>query len=120
MGGGGGGGGGHRGGHRGGGGGGRRGGGFWPGYGYGWGYPVQYAEPDVFIVQADTTDDEQTKRAMAYIMSLPKAQRAAAYVKIFGQPPPAGVLGDFDPGTAVTYAAVAVGGYLLYKLLKKR
>lgn len=121
---GGGGGGGHHG-HHGHGGGGRRGG--WGG-GPGWGYPWYASEPDVFLIQ-NVSDPDQVARAMAYIMSLPKAQRAAAYTKIFGSAPAPGALGgtkvwrgmgDVDAGTVVKYAAVAVGGLLLYNLIKKR
>jgi len=67
--------------------------GAWPGY---WGgYPVQYAYPEVFVV--NDGNDGQKERALAYVMSLPKGQRAAAYVKIFGKPAPASVLGDWPP-----------------------
>lgn len=93
----GGGGGGHGGGHHGGGGRGR-GGGFGPAWwGGGYSYPYyDYDYPEVVVVEAPmatTQADEFQRRAMAHIMSMPKAQRAAAYKQIFGKDSPAGALG---------------------------
>jgi hypothetical protein len=65
-------------------------GGWWDGY------------PSTSVVVIDPSDDaaeQQHKlmaRAMATIMSLPKAQRAGAYKKMFGSDAPAGALGDFS------------------------
>lgn len=83
-------------------------GGFGPVWG-GYGYPVQYAYPEVFVVDNQPpADDAAKQRAMAYVMSLPKAQRPAAYVKLFGQPAPAGVLGDWP-----AYQYMNAGGMAL-------
>jgi hypothetical protein len=77
--------------------------------------------PSTSVVVIDPSDDhkEQSQklqaRAMATILSLPKAQRAAAYKKMFGSSAPPGVLGDlaldmsqpwFWGGAALGVAAV--------------
>jgi len=81
------------------------GGGYGP-YGYGWGWPIQYPASEVFVVESKS--DEDKERALAYVMSLPKGQRAAAYTKLFGKPAPASVLGDWSP-----YAYQNAGGMAL-------
>jgi hypothetical protein len=65
-------------------GGGHRGGG--SGYYRGGGYAPSY------VVVEPAYDDDYTRRTLAYIMTLPKGQRLAAYVKLFGAAPPAGML----------------------------
>lgn len=82
-------------------------GGFGPGPWWGgYGYPIQYGPSEVFVV--DRGDDADKERALAYVMSLPKGQRAAAYTKLFGKPAPASVLGDWPP-----YAYQNAGGMAL-------
>ena len=77
------------------------GGGGWgrayPPYGWGWGYPWQAPATEVFVVD-DGAERERDRRAMAHIMSLPKAKRAAAYRQIFGKEAPVGALGGFELG----------------------
>ena len=77
------------------GGGGWRGG--YPPYGYGYGYPWQAPATEVFVVD-DGASRDHDRRAMAHIMTLPKAKRAAAYRQIFGREAPAGSLGGFELG----------------------
>lgn len=91
----------HGGGRHGGGGGGRHhhhhhGGGFgagpwWgPGYGQAWD-PTPNTQ--FVVVEDDEKDREKDRRIMAHIMTLPKPQRAAAYMKFFGKAPSEGALG---------------------------
>lgn len=126
----GGGGGGRGGGGRGGGGGGwgggghhHHGGGFvgvpWSWGGYWGGYPYPASE---LVVLTDTDEErERDRRAMAYIMSLPKKQRAAAYQRIFGRAAPEGALGAFDLDTLKSYAlpvGLGIAAYMLF--IRKR
>lgn len=68
------------------------GGGGFPGPWYGGGWGWDSAPIEVFTVQ-DTTD---TDKILRFIATLPKNQRAAAYMKFFGKPAPQGMLGDFS------------------------
>lgn len=71
------------------------GGGGYRGYGPGYGYPWQAPAEVVYIEQPSSSQtDEFQRRAMAHIMSLPKAKRGAAYRMIFGKEAPNGALGD--------------------------
>lgn len=72
------------------------GGGFRGGFGpFAYGYPWQAPAEVVYIEQPSSSQtDEFQRRAMAHIMSLPRAKRGAAYRMIFGKEAPAGSLGD--------------------------
>lgn len=74
-------------------------GGGWRGYPpYGYGYPWQAPATEVFVVDNNGGAAERDRRAMAHIMGLPKAKRAAAYRQIFGKEAPEGSLGGFELG----------------------
>lgn len=113
---------GHHGGHHGGHGHHGGGGGFGPGW-YGGGAIYADPYPTVIVEQAPNDQDQRT---LAYIMTLPKAQRAAAYVKFFGKAPPPGMLGGAGDGLAglvdtltanplITAAAAAAAYFLLFR-----
>ncbi len=74
----------------------------------------------MLVEDEDDFDDELAVRMLAYVMSLPKPQRAAAYRKLFGRLPPEGALDDFSLDAIKPYAApIAVAGaalaaYLLF------
>jgi len=91
-----------------------------PGPWWGAGYGTQWSPSyDSQLVVVDNEGDrERDRRVMAHIMSLPKAQRAAAYQRVFGKPAPEGALGAFDmtaiPRWAV-FAGIAAAAYLMLK-----
>jgi hypothetical protein len=102
-------------------GGGHHGGGGRIPYNYNWGQGPWY-DGGTNIVVVDPGDADTKARAMAYIMSLPKRQRTAAYVKIFGSVPPAGALSDFASAFGsmglMGYIGIGAIAYLLYKWLQ--
>jgi hypothetical protein len=94
----------------------------WFGGGYGQAWDPSY---DRQLVVVDNEDDrERDRRVMAHIMSLPKAQRAAAYQKVFGKPAPEGALGAFEvmgiPGWAVVAGGAALAWFLFFRRKGRR
>ena len=94
--------------------------------GGGWGgpmfYPLPYQSPypsEVFLVSDG--DDEKDKRIMAYIATLPKNARAAAYEKFFGKAAPAGMfagLGSFSElakGPWLWIGAAVIAAHFFWK-----
>jgi hypothetical protein len=66
-------------------------------------------------VVVDDGDRERERRIMAHIMTLPKAQRAAAYMRLFGKPAGPGELGGlFEVATNPWF--LLIGGFVAWKL----
>lgn len=88
------------------------------GWGAGWG-PSWDPGANYSLVTVED-DPDKLARAMAYVMSLPKNQRLAAYRKLFGKEPPPGALGDYlEVGGVVDFIGdhpiiTAALGYLAY------
>ena len=92
---------------------------WWGGYGY------DYPGDLIVLPQAapPAPDTDAVARAMAFVMSLPKAKRAGAYHKIFGKPPAAGVLGDTPSWASPSlgnWMGLAAGAAAAYFLLRKK